>query len=138
MASNTCDSSVDNLINDIRELYNKSKTSSHGHVISCDMVDEKLSKRAYATQRQLARNVARASKQFEEMFRKCSFSEKMIEKSKIVHAPSCSTVSGPLGNYACSCEELKSESSRNLLPKKMKSMEMCSYGRLPQVFISIE
>ena len=130
MAGNTRVSSVDNLINDIRELYSKSKSSLD---ISCDMVDEKLSKRANATQRQLARNVAKASKQFEEMVKKRSFAEKMIERSKTVHASPCSTMSGRHGDHVCSCEKLKNESS--LLPKKIKSTEMCCYGRIPQVFI---
>ena len=130
MAGNTGESSVDNLINDIRELYSKSKSSLD---VSCDMVDEKLSRRANAAQRQLARDVAKASKQFEEMFKKRSFAEKMIERSKTVHASSCSTISGRHGDRVCSCEKLKNESS--LLPKKVKSTEMCCYGRIPRVFI---
>jgi hypothetical protein len=124
---------VDNLIDDIRELYNKNKTSSLD--MSCDLVDEKLARRSTAQQRELAKNVARASKQFEEMYKKRSFYEKMIERSRIVNAPS--TVSGRRcsshGN-TCSCEEFKSESRRSLHPKKVGS---AVYGRIPQVFFLI-
>ena len=131
-------SSVDNLVDDIRELYNKSKTSSD---MSCDLVDEKRRRRSTANQRELAKNVARASKQFEETFKKRSFYEKMIERSKTVNAPSCSTVSDRQclghGNNACSYERLKSESTRSLRLKKSGNDEVCSYGRMPQVFFFI-
>jgi hypothetical protein len=130
--------SVDNLIDDIRSLYNKSKASCLD--ISCDLVDKKLEKRSSAQQRQLARNVARAAKQFDEMFRKRSFYEKMIERSKTVNAlisssdRQCSTH----GNNSCPCESSESVSlSKNLHPKKVGSVESCSYGKIPQVFFFI-
>ena len=140
MSRNVSRPSVDNLIDDIRELYNKNKTSSLD--MSCDLVDEKLARRSTAQQRELAKNVARASKQFEEMYKKRSFYEKMIERSRTVTAPStvsgrrCSSHDNTCSSHGntCSCEEFKSESSRSLHPKKVGS---AVYGRIPQVFFLI-
>ena len=125
--------SVDNLIDDIRKLYNKSKTSLE---MSCDLVDKKLEKRSTAQQRELARNVARASKQFNEMFKTRSFYEKIIERSRTVNAPSTNSDRQCLthGNNLCLCENLASVSlDRRLHSKVVGSAESLSWGKIPQV-----
>ena len=114
--------SVDNLIDDIRKLYNKSKTSLE---MSCDLVDKKLEKRSTAQQRELARNVARASKQFNEMFKTRSFYEKMSQRSRTVNAPStnCDHLCSTHGNNLCSCESLASA-----------SLDRRLHSKIPQVY----
>lgn len=136
LGENNGTSSVDSLIGDIRELYNKCKTSYVG--ISCDLVDDKLASRSAAEQNEMTKNVARAAKQFDSMFKKRSFYERMIERSQVVHPPpSCSTA---LRSYSAKStvyprEKLKSLSGKSLHPRKIR--DMCSHGRFPQAIFLI-
>ena len=125
-------SSVDNLIEGIRKLHNKSKTSSRN--ISCKMVDEKLARRSTANQRQIDKSFARALKEFEETYKKRSFYEKVIERSRTVTGiPSYSTGVSDGHGRLCSCEKIKNETSRSFHKRKTKNSNISYYTRIPQV-----
>lgn len=132
MSHNDARPSADNLISDIRELYNKSKSSSLR--TSCELVDEKLASRAAAQEKEQAETAARASRHFEEKFKRRPFYERVVARSMTLNASSCSRRCTSHVSDLCSCGNVKSVSSRSLNETKARSSELFSYGRIPQVF----